>query len=165
MVGECSPESIVGRTVERDNGIDVSGVNIFCPCVYGFPCFLCGRSSCFVHTGEINNLKLFTCKFFHVFVLYHFMAEKKTQWTFLTNHTHVIICLVRDPETRVRDMALEIGITERAVIRILSELELDGVITKLREGRRNRYTIDLDFPLRHQLESQYTLRKLTKSLK
>ena len=93
------------------------------------------------------------------------MFEKKTQWTFLTNHSHVIICLIRDPEMRIRDVATQIGITERAVLRILSELESDGVMTKSRDGRRNRYTINLDFPLRHQLESQYTLRKLTESLK
>ena len=95
------------------------------------------------------------------------MAEaiKKTSWTFLTNHSHVIMCLIRDPELRVRDLAVEIGITERAVLRILSELEQEGVLSKSREGRRNRYTIDLDFPLRHPLESQYTLRKLTQSLK
>ncbi len=90
---------------------------------------------------------------------------KKSSWTFLTNHSHVIICLVRDPELRVRDLASEIGITERAILRILAELEVEGVLSKSREGRRNRYSIDLDFPLRHPLESQYTLSKLTKSLK
>ena len=90
---------------------------------------------------------------------------KKTSWTFLTNHSHVIICLVRNAELRVRDLASEIGITERAVLRILAELEQEGVLSKSREGRRNRYTIDLDFPLRHPLESQYTLSKLTQSLK
>ncbi|MGJ8676549.1 MAG: winged helix-turn-helix domain-containing protein [Akkermansiaceae bacterium] len=92
-------------------------------------------------------------------------SEKKTKWTFLTNHTHLIMCLMRDAELRVRDMAVEIGITERAVLRILRELETEGVLLKTREGRRNRYTINLDFPLRHKLESQYTLRKLTESLK
>ncbi len=91
-------------------------------------------------------------------------ATKKTSWTFLTNHSHVIICLVRDPEMRVRDLATEIGITERAVLRILAELEAEGVLNKSREGRRNRYAINLNFPLRHPLESQYTLRKLTKLL-
>ncbi len=92
-------------------------------------------------------------------------VTKKTSWTFLTNHSHVIICLVRNAELRVRDLAAEIGITERAVLRILAELEQEGVLSKSREGRRNRYTIDLDFPLRHPLESQYTLSKLTQSLK
>lgn len=91
-------------------------------------------------------------------------ATKKTSWTFLTNHSHVIICLVRDPEMRVRDLATEIGITERAVLRILAELETEGVLNKSREGRRNRYAINLNFPLRHPLESQYTLRKLTRLL-
>ena len=92
-------------------------------------------------------------------------VTKKSHWTFLTNHSHVIICLVRDPVMRVRDLAVEIGITERAVLRIVAELEAEGVLTKSKEGRRNTYTIDLDFPLRHPLESQYTLSKLTKSLK
>lgn len=92
-------------------------------------------------------------------------VDKKTTWTFLTNYSHVIICLVRNDELRVRDLASEIGITERAVLRILAELEAEGVLTKSRQGRRNRYTIDLDFPLRHPLESQYTLRQLAKSLK
>lgn len=90
---------------------------------------------------------------------------KKTHWTFLTNHSHVIICLVRNPGMRVRDLAVEIGITERAVLRIVAELEAEGVLSKSKEGRRNTYTIDLDFPLRHPLESQYTLRQLAKSLK
>ncbi|MBT8044963.1 MAG: winged helix-turn-helix transcriptional regulator, partial [Verrucomicrobiae bacterium] len=72
--------------------------------------------------------------------------HKKTNWTFLTNHSHVIICLVRDPEMRVRDLATEIGITERAVLRILSELEAEKVISICKSGRRNSYTIDLDFP-------------------
>ncbi len=93
------------------------------------------------------------------------MPENKTKWTFLTNHSHVIICLTRDPEMRIRDLAVEVGITERAVLRILSELESDGVVTKSRVGRRNHYLVNLDFPLRHRLESQYTLRKLTESLK
>ena len=92
-------------------------------------------------------------------------AAKKTHWTFLTNHSHVIICLVRDPQLRVRDLASEIGITERAVLRILAELEAEGVVEKNKEGRRNTYTIDLDFPLRHSLESRYTLRQLAQSLK
>ncbi len=92
-------------------------------------------------------------------------SPKQTSWTFLTNHSHVIICLVRDPELRVRDLAAKIGITERAVLRILAELESGGVLSKARSGRRNRYTIHLDFPLRHPLESDYTLRELTHLLK
>ena len=98
-----------------------------------------------------------------MYYFYKMSAEnKKTGWTFLTNHMHVIICLVRDPELRVRDLALEVGLTERAILRILAELEGEGVLSKTRSGRRNRYTINLDFALRHPLESHCTLRELTK---
>ena len=91
-------------------------------------------------------------------------ASFSGKWTFLTNHSHVIICLIRDPELRVRDLAAHVGITERAVLRILGELHSEGVITKTREGRRNRYAVKLDFSLRHPLESKYTLRELVKSV-
>ena len=92
-------------------------------------------------------------------------TAKKPHWTFLTNHSHVIICLVRNPQLRVRDLALEIGITERAVLRILAELGTEGLLTKCKEGRRDSYVLDLDFPLSHPLESRYTLCQLAQSLK
>ena len=85
-------------------------------------------------------------------------------WTFLTNHTHIIVCLLRDPMTTVRSLAMQVGITERSVQRILSDLEESGVITRSREGRRNRYDIDLDFRLRHPLESDHTLEDLVRRL-
>lgn len=74
-------------------------------------------------------------------------------WTFLTNHSHVLICLARDPEARLRDVAEEVGITERAVQAIVSHLVEAGVLTRTRQGRRNRYTIHPDRPLRHTVES------------
>jgi len=73
-------------------------------------------------------------------------------WTFLTNHTHVLVCLSEDPGLRLRDVAARVGVTERAVQRIVAELEAGGVLTRTREGRRNRYTIDGSIPLRHPLE-------------
>lgn len=85
-------------------------------------------------------------------------------WTFLTNHTHIIVCLLRDPMTTVRNLALQVGITERSVQRILSDLEESGVITRSREGRRNRYDVDLGFQLRHPLESDHTLEDLVRRL-
>jgi len=91
-------------------------------------------------------------------------APSLGKWTFLTNHSHVIICLARDSGLRARDLAEQVGITERAVLRILGELQSDGVISKTREGRRNRYTIALDFPLRPPLESKRTLRQLVDSV-
>ncbi|WP_019012302.1 winged helix-turn-helix domain-containing protein [Deinococcus aquatilis] len=74
-------------------------------------------------------------------------------WTFLTNHTHVLLCLVRQPEATLRQVALEVGITERAVQRIVRDLEQSGTLTRTRRGRRNSYTVNADFALRHPLEA------------
>jgi predicted transcriptional regulator len=74
-------------------------------------------------------------------------------WCFLTNHSHVLLCLARDPELRLRDVAERVGITERAVQRIVSELEDAGYITRSRNGRRNLYEVHPDRPLRHPIES------------
>ncbi len=73
-------------------------------------------------------------------------------WTFLTNHAHVLLCIAADPEVRLRDVALRVGITERAVQRIVSELEEAGYLQREREGRRNRYTVAREQPLRHPIE-------------
>ena len=74
-------------------------------------------------------------------------------WTFFSNHAHVLVCLARYPDAKVRDVAERVGITERAVLRILSELEAAGAIDREREGRRNRYRIHGELQLRHPLES------------
>lgn len=70
-------------------------------------------------------------------------------WNFLTNHAHVLLCVWEDPEARVRDIATRVGITERAVQRILQELETDAYLVRERIGRRNRYRVRGDRPLRH----------------
>ena len=78
-------------------------------------------------------------------------------WTFLSNHAHVLVCLAQDPDARLRDVALSVGITERAVQKIVSDLEEAGVIVRERAGRRNSYRLKLDVPLRHALESHKTV--------
>jgi DNA-binding transcriptional ArsR family regulator len=78
-------------------------------------------------------------------------------WTFLSNHAHVLVCLARDPDARLRDLAERVGITERGVFRVVSELERAGIIRRIREGRRNRYEIDPSAPLRHQVEAAQTV--------
>jgi len=83
-----------------------------------------------------------------------------SSWTFLGNHAHVIICIAAEPEIRMRDVAQKVGITERAVQRIIAELEEGGYLTITREGRRNRYEVNTDMPLRHSLESHRTLAHL-----
>ncbi len=97
------------------------------------------------------------------------MAKAKTKdeapeaaWTFLTNHSHVLLCLVQDPEARMRDVADQVGITERAVQRIVAELEAAGYVTRTREGRRNTYEVDGSLPLRHAVEGHQTLNALIK---
>ena len=88
------------------------------------------------------------------------MEENRLGWTFLTNHLHVLVVLSRDPSLRIRDMAEQIGITQRAVQRILAELIEAGVISAIREGRRNRYKIRRSARLRHPLESKHTVGEL-----
>lgn len=74
-------------------------------------------------------------------------------WTLLSNHSHVLICLAQNPELRLRDVAAQVNITERAVQRIVSDLEEAGMITRIRDGRRNRYRIHGDQPLRNSVKS------------
>ena len=85
-------------------------------------------------------------------------------WTFLTNHAHVMVCLRRDPTSRMRDVADAVGITERAAQRIVSELEEAGYLAREREGRRNRYTLNMDLPLRHPLEGEHSSGELLELL-
>jgi DNA-binding MarR family transcriptional regulator len=81
-------------------------------------------------------------------------------WTFLSNHAHVLVCLALNPDARLRDVAAEVGITERAVQGIVGDLEGAGVIVRERQGRRNTYRLNLDSPLRHPLEAHRSIRAL-----
>jgi DNA-binding MarR family transcriptional regulator len=72
-------------------------------------------------------------------------------WDFLTNHSHVLTCVAHDPGIRLREIAAAVGITERTAHRILSELVEAGYVLRERQGRRNRYTVVADHPLRHPL--------------
>jgi len=72
----------------------------------------------------------------------------KNKWTFITNHAAVLTLLNRQEHLTSREIALALGITERSVIRIIKDLEADGYITKRKEGRKNRYTVNTDLPLR-----------------
>ena len=85
-------------------------------------------------------------------------------WTFLSNYAHVLVCIARDPDSTLREIADQVGVTERAVHRIVSELTSSGVISKEREGRRNHYDIELATPMRHPLESDKTVGDLLAAL-
>src|SRR4026209_1181555 len=87
-------------------------------------------------------------------------ARDRLGWTFLTNHFHVLACLSRDSALRIRDLADLIGITERATVRILSQLEASGYLTKTRLGRRNHYTVHGELPLRHPLNTEHQIGEL-----
>ena len=81
-------------------------------------------------------------------------------WTFLTNHAHVLLCIAADPEVRLRDVATSVGITERATQRIVMELEEDGYLDRERVGRRNRYRLHTEQPLRHPMDRPLRVREL-----
>ena len=80
-------------------------------------------------------------------------------WGFVTNHAYVLRCLAREPSLTLREVAERIGITERAVQRIVAELEEGGYLLREREGRRNRYTVR-EGRLRHSLDAALPLREL-----
>jgi predicted transcriptional regulator len=85
---------------------------------------------------------------------------KTTQWTFLTNHFHILLVLSREPTSRISDMAHQVGITQRALQRILAELTEDGVVKIKKDGRRNVYTINRKKRLKHTLESKHNVGEL-----
>ena len=75
------------------------------------------------------------------------------EWTFLSNHAHVLLCIAKEPGVRLREVAHRVGITKRAVQRIVADLEVGGYLSCSREGRRNRYEVHPVLPLRHSVES------------
>ncbi len=79
------------------------------------------------------------------------------RWTFLTNHAHVLIALQANPGMILREVAEQVGITERAVQRIVQELEEEGYLLRHKVGRKNQYEVLSDRPLRHPLECHRTI--------
>jgi len=82
----------------------------------------------------------------------------------LTNHAHVLCILASEPTVRVRDLADRVALTERAVLRIVSELEAAGYVRHRRRGRRNIYEVDRDLPLSHPTERHLTVGTLVAML-
>ena len=85
-------------------------------------------------------------------------------WSFLTNHAQVLVCIARDPELRLRDMASRLGITERTAYGIVTDLAGAGYLTKGRAGRRNRYMIQAHLPLREAVSAERTIGEVLKVL-
>ena len=70
-----------------------------------------------------------------------------TNWSFLTNHARVLLCIARDPGTRLRDIAASVDITERSAHGIVTDLTAASYVIKQKDGRRNRYQIQAHLPL------------------
>ncbi len=95
----------------------------------------------------------------------HSKTQPTGTWAFLTNHAHVLLCIARDPQSRARDIAEEVGITERAAQRILADLIADGYITRSKIGRRNLYKINHQGHLRHPVFRDLSIGSLIDVLK
>jgi hypothetical protein len=93
------------------------------------------------------------------------MSEStEPDWAFLTNHAHVLICIAREPEVRLRDSGDKLGITERAAHRIVVALADAGYIKRQRNGRRNHHTINAHLPLPDPIAREQNIGALLKTL-
>jgi DNA-binding transcriptional ArsR family regulator len=88
------------------------------------------------------------------------MTSPAATWHFLSNHAHVLLSLSGDPDLTVRELSQRVGITERAVMRIIGDLDEGGYIDRVREGRNNHYTLHPDLPLRHPVEAHCSVGNL-----
>src|ERR1051325_8981812 len=86
------------------------------------------------------------------------------RWRFVTNHAHVLEVIASDPTVRLRDIAPAVGITERTAAQIVNDLEAAGYLTKVRDGRRNRYEVHEELPLRHPRHRHHTVGELIRFL-
>lgn len=91
-------------------------------------------------------------------------ATPSRGWTFLTNHAHVLICLAQNESLTARELSQRIGITERSVQAVLSDLIADGYLGKIKIGRRNHYTVYQSGRLRHPVEANHTIAELIDAL-
>jgi len=86
------------------------------------------------------------------------------RWDFLTNHALVLIHVIDHPRSTLRDIAAAVGITERATLSILRALEEDGIISRQKEGRRNRYWVNVGALLRHRRQGPYSVEEMANAL-
>jgi DNA-binding MarR family transcriptional regulator len=93
------------------------------------------------------------------------VESTEKSWRFLSNHTQVLLCLERDPNSRFRDIAQRVGITERAAQRIVADLIESGYVERERVGRRNRYRINADTAMRHPAQEGYEIGQLLRLLR
>jgi DNA-binding IclR family transcriptional regulator len=79
------------------------------------------------------------------------------EWSFLTNHARVLLCIAHDPGIRLRDIATTLDITERTAYGIVTDLTDGGYVVKEKDGRRNRYQIQAHLPLREAISRERTI--------
>ena len=91
-------------------------------------------------------------------------TEEIPEWTFLSNHAHILICISQQPDIRLSEVADLVGIRERSVHRIVHELSESGYISVSKVGRNNIYEVHLDLPLRHPLEATHSIRAIISPL-
>lgn len=87
------------------------------------------------------------------------------RWTFLTSHAHVLLCIANNPDARIRDIAEQVRITERATHRIITDLAQEGYISTMRVGRRNSYTVNPEVEMRHPMVRDHQVGELLEALR
>ena len=90
------------------------------------------------------------------------LGMSSKSWNFLSNHGHVLLYLAKNPDATRRNMADEVGITERAILGIVGDLADAGYLTIEKNGRRNFYKVNRQLKFRHQLESHKSIGNLIK---
>ena len=90
--------------------------------------------------------------------------DRASRWTFLTNHGHALICINRDPEIRLREIAAQLGVTERTAHAVVNDLVESGYVDRIRVGNRSRYRVHPERPLRHPVEREHAVRELLDAL-
>jgi DNA-binding MarR family transcriptional regulator len=88
------------------------------------------------------------------------LSDGEVGWTFLSNHAYVLLAIAHDPGVKLRDVAARVGITERAVQRIVSDLEAGRYLERIRTGRRNRYVVHPELPFRHPIAAHRSIADL-----
>ncbi len=91
-------------------------------------------------------------------------VESAQNWTFLSNHAHVLVCVAKNPDVRLSEVAELVGVRERTAHRIVHELIDAGYISVTKVGRNNVYSVDLEKPLRHPLEAEHNIHAIVTPL-
>lgn len=92
------------------------------------------------------------------------MNTTEADWTFLSSHAHVLICLAENPQAKLRDLADRVGVTERTIMRLITQLDQAGFLKRSRRGRCNHYEIIAREPLRHPIEARCTVEMLLQTV-